>query len=361
MTLPFFEYEPAHAKKGSASRINNERGVALLMTVVIIAIASILVMDLTFRARYDHRHARAFSEGLQGDYILKSGVSIGRLLLEIPKLPGSNGDNLGEPWAVAAAFPNVIPTEIAADTRLSIVDEDGKIDLNALVSASGSSTPPPGSSPPPGAGGSTSYWHDVVTALFQRMGFVRESFDATENRTLGNTGLDAATQVAVIHDWIDRDRDSYAGAGQGDGFEAQAPKQWFFNRPLKSMSELLLIPGLTLERLARISPFVKTGNGGFPRVNINTAPSEVLLALGVPESSVSEILAAQSKGLDDQTLNAVTAGIPQLRSATKLNSNNFSIYVRAEMPNVTRWVKTYVTAQGGAQQRKTQIVKQEFY
>ena len=348
------------------TRHHNERGVALLMTIVIIAIASILVMDLTFRARYDHRHARAFSEGVQGDYILKSGVSIGRILLEVPKLPGSNGDNLGEPWAVAAAFPNVIPTEIAADTRLAIVDEDGKIDLNAPVSV-GSSQPPPGSTQPPGQGGqagqggATTYWQDVETSLFQKLGFVREPYDARENRTRGNTGLDAATQVAVIDDWVDRDRDSFSGAGRGAGLAPQAPKQWFLNRPLKSMSELLLVPGISLERASRIAPFVKAGNGGFPRININTAPSEVLLALGVPESSVSEILAAQSKGLDDQTLNALTAGLPQLRSATKLNSNNFSIYVRAEMPNVTRWVKAYVTAQGGAQQRKTQVVKQEFY
>lgn len=359
-------------------QIDDERGLALIMTVFVIALATILVFELGATTRFDQRMSRRFSEGLQAEYMLKSALNLGRLLVEAPKLEGIQEDWLGEPWALVAATQSLPISGFLGTPRLMIVDEDGKIDLNAIAPPPSAGQTPFGSLQPesptgPGPSGPTPaeqaelFWKSSLSELFQRAGFQREQYDASEARTLGNIGFAANDQVAVLSDFIDRDGDSYRSAlFNGEGIESSADKGVFLNRPLKSLTELLLVPGITMERIARIAPYVRVSQNTFSassaRININTAPLEVLIALGFPENQALEMIQQRANlPITNEILTTLVEGDTQLKERTKVTSSEFSIYARVVMPSVTRWMRAVVATQGPVINRRSNIRIIEFY
>ncbi len=351
----------------------NEQGFALILTLFVIALATILVLDFSAETLAYQKLSRAHTERLQADYMLKSTMNVARLLLELPKLQelGDDGsvrtiseDWLGEPWALVAAAPVLLG--FPGNPRLTIVDESGKIDLNAIASANNRANIPPTNqnqaNPNTGTGllADNIFWMDAMSKLFSQAGFVRERYEEDTNRTLGDAGYSADDQVAVIHDWIDADRNSHSAAGfPGEGIESSNDKTWFYNRPLRSITELAAVPGMTLERLSRVAPFLRinrrTGSGN-SRININTAPRSVLLALGFEETQVLEIVEQRSRGpISAAQLQTLVAGNPFLSRNTTTRSSQFTAYARVEYANVTRWAKALIEVQGGAQRRRTTI------
>lgn len=344
--------------------LRNERGVALLMTIFVVSLATILVIDMGYRLRFDARSSRAFTEGVQAEYIVKSGLNLGRALLELPKLDGIKEDWLGEPWALIASAPSLPISGFVGEPRLAIVDEEGKIDLNAILdnSAAGQQTGFAGFAAAPQGGNSEAslFWKHTLRNLFDRQGFVREQYPPEQYRTPGNIAYDAADQVAVLQDWIDTDTLPYSSASfPGDGAESDQFRNLFYNRPLRNLMELPVVPGMVLERVRRIAPYVRvspTPPGVARQINVNTAPIEVLLALGFMESQAVE-LAQQRLNLPitREILETLVAGDPELKRYTKVSSTEFSIYSRVVMPNVTRWLRAVVNVQG--QQKRRTIIR----
>ena len=344
------------------------------MTVFVVALATILVIDLGYRMRFDMRASRAFSEGIQGEYILKSGLSLGRALLELPKLEGINEDWLGEPWAIVASAPSLPISGVQGDPRLTIVDEEGKIDLNWILEqqsqntgATGQNTfsgfnSSPTTNPTAAATEVPLYWKNTLRNLFEDVGFTREQFDPEQFRTPGNVSYPPADQVAVLQDWIDTDTNSYGNASfNGEGVESPQSKTLFYNRPLKNLMELAAVPGMTRERIRLIAPYVRVSpipSAATQRqININTAPYKVLVAIGFPESQALEIVQQrQNLPYTKEMLDTLVEGDVQLKRFTKVSSTEFSIYCRVVMPNTTKWLHAIVTAQG-TQKRKT-VVRQ---
>src|SRR5262249_26519303 len=142
-------------------------------------------------------------------------------------------------------------------------------------------------------------WRDRFSLLFNELGYEKESYGAGTHRTPGDIGYDFETQVAVLSDWIDEDSTSFSSnTFPGKGFESGAPPGFFFNRELKNINELLLVPGMTRERLSRSMPFIRVNEtaGDSSRVNVNTAKYETLVALGYPETIAQEIVLGQTQG-----------------------------------------------------------------
>ena len=198
------------------------------------------------------------------------------------------------------------------------------------------------------------YWRDVLTQLFGNSGFRNEEYPEEEARTLGNIGFDAGKQVATIHDWIDNNNQSLSDPGfNSQGVESSLDQSFFFNRRLQSLSELALIPGMTLDRLNRVSRFIRTANPSISRININTAPPEVLSAIGFDGSQVEEILQQRidlQGGYDQSTLSLLvqSGGNPNLSRVTSVTSQGFSVFVKIVMPNVTRWAKARFRVTSGS-------------
>lgn len=350
-------------------------GIALLTAIFVIALSTLLVMELSFSTRFDVSATRAFSESIQADYILKSGLNLGRALLELPKEDGRREDWLGEPWnTIGGALAWQIPG-LPGEQRLMVVDEDGKIELNAVASNTAGSNPlnPDGglagsTGTGQGAGGAPIFWKNALRELLTQLGLDRAQYSSNPPRTLGNISFSPSDQVAVIEDWIDADSQSFHNASfNGEGIESGAPKYWFYNRKLRSLSELALIPGMTLDRLERLAQFVRVSPTSYGiytsnRINVNTAHLDTLKAIGFPEAQATEIVQKRADfPIDEELLNTLVAGDAQLKSYTKVNSSLFSVYCRVSMANVSRWLRAIVSVSGGTNRRKTVVQSVEIY
>lgn len=345
------------------SDIAEESGFALLLTVFVIALTTMLVMDFASQVQAFQRSTRGYVESIQSAYILKSTVNLAEVLLQAPKPEDKkNEDWLGDPWSNIAGAPSLPIEGFLGETRLMIVDEDGKLDVNAL---SGGAGPPPaegGEAPDPAA-----YWKNALSDLMSILGFQREQYQTDSFRTLGDTGFDAADQVAVITDWIDRDSESYRnGAFDGQGIESSAEKTWFFNRPLRSLGELAMVPGMTLERVQRLAPFVKVSQSlvatGQRGININTAPFEVLLALGMQQAQAEELLKERlNLPVTQAQVQQLIAADQTLAGRIKTNSTEFTVYARVKTPSRTSWARAVVGVLGQSPRRKTVVRQIEFH
>lgn len=343
---------------------NDERGFALLMTVFVIALATLLVMSFVEETFQYQRVSRNFTERIQATFVLKSSINMAKVLLELPKPKEITEDWLGDIWAgLANGAPPIPLSDVVGECRMMIADESGKIDLNAVVPSGGSfsyGNPYGGSAGSPSGTGSvqpgderSNFWKNVLRELFAQVGFAREQYGDKSGRTAGNMAFDAANQVAVISDWIDADSVSHRSASfPGEGIESSADPTWFYNRSFRSIAELALVPGMTLERVARIAPYVRVSPTGNSRVNVNTAPVPVLLALGFPESQVEEMQRERlNLPITRELLGKLVAGNPQLGQMTTVNSQEFSVYSQVKTANSTRWARATIVIQGAVAQR----------
>ncbi|MBP9838827.1 MAG: general secretion pathway protein GspK, partial [Proteobacteria bacterium] len=202
--------------------------------------------------------------------------------------------------------------------------------------------------------------------LFTNIGMERQQFKKEEFRTLGNAAYSPSDQVAIIADWIDKDKDSFQSSlFDGKGFESTADKGWFFNRKFKNISELANVPGITLNELQYLSKFLKvtiSSLGTNSAININTAPVEVLQAIGFPENQIEEIARQRlSYPYTTQSTAVLTAGNEQLKGKVKFKSSEFSAIARIEMPTKVFWVKSRITMLPGVGNRRAKIDSYEFY
>ena len=329
----------------------DERGVALLLVIFIIALGTILVFELGRTSRYDSKSARAFAERVQGNYVIRSGFNLAQIILAVPKLTGSKEDWLGDIWAQIGRAKELPIEGLPGAPRIEIIDESSKLNLNWLGLA--------------GTNGDN--WRSRFVDLFQQLGFVQESFSNEEARTVGNTSYSDSDQVAVISDWIDVDKKNFSSrASGGKGFEATAPAGWFYNRELKNLNEVLLIPGMTRERVSQLIPFIRvaeTGADSF-KVNVNTAKFETLVSLGYPLSTASDIIVEREKdAIDAQRLKTINAIDANLDKITTTKSSEFSVVVRVRLPNSVRWGRASiaVSGSGGAAPRSTSLQSLELY
>lgn len=321
------------------------------MTLFVVTLLTILVMELVDNSQLDLRISRSFSERIQSDYILKSLMNYGRVLIAMPKLEDETGvplaaDSQGDVWAQAQNGVEALAFPGEPETRLQIVDEDSKININAIA-----------------ADDNDHVWKGALKEIFLQQGFSREEFPEEEARTIGNLSYDAEDQVAVIRDWIDPDDESYSALTfSGEGIESASNGELFYNRPLKTLSELLLVPGMTLERIYNIAPYVKVkASASQDLLNINTVSPVTLAALQLDTVIVEQIL--ELRPITQSYLATYRATLPiSLNRILRVESTEFTIYARVVMPNGTRWLRANVTPQGSVQNRQgTDIVELSFY
>ena len=114
-----------------------ERGVALLVTLIIVTLVAIVVLDLNYLVRVEVRSAANFRDEVKAYYLAKSGVTlVGELLRR--DLP----EQAELKRRLLAGVPQTMPFGEDAVT-VRVVDEQGKINLNALVPATATTAPGP--------------------------------------------------------------------------------------------------------------------------------------------------------------------------------------------------------------------------
>ncbi|OGR15405.1 MAG: hypothetical protein A2559_04105, partial [Deltaproteobacteria bacterium RIFOXYD2_FULL_66_9] len=149
-------------------------------------------------------------------------------------------DTLDEIWSRAA-----LPITLGdGEVRVTIEDEERKIDLNRIML-------PNGNAP-----------DDRRLAVFQRL--------------LDTLGIDRAVADAVV-DWLDNDDNPRVGGAESSWYLGLPGPYRAKNDLFDTTGELRLVRGVTDEVFEKLRPFVTVSSSGL--VNINTAPKEVLMSL----------------------------------------------------------------------------------
>lgn len=227
------------------------RGMALLLVLVIVALLTSLLTDLAFSTMVDMRLTETFRDSTRAYYLAKGGINAGRMILQADR---NQYDSLDESWS-----RGVINYPVGeGNVTILIEDLDGKLAINSLVD---------GNNP-----------QSLMVDRFYRL-FVNLQLDAL---------AEPAELTAALIDWLDAGDEPYVEihtdaqrlpvSGAEDLYYWSQPQPYRCkNGPLETLQELSLVKGFTPEIVKLISPFLAVN--GTVQVNVNTASAEVLMAL----------------------------------------------------------------------------------
>jgi len=253
-------------------RRSSERGIALIITLVLVAILVTLVVEVTYSTHVNVRIAATFRDDLSAYYVARSGVELAlavlRMDFEEDQEDVSQGkqstrqDHLGELWAnldeaVTAAQGLEADLFGGGQLFLRIIDEDRKINVNLINQQS---------------------TYPIVERIFL------DSEISEDYRS-------------AIMDWVDENQEETDPGGAETRFYENLDNPYpCKDGPMDTISELRMISGhdeatkkafeafegekgsgdkgkWTLEDLLSAVP----GRG--PNINVNTAPGPVIMAL----------------------------------------------------------------------------------
>jgi general secretion pathway protein K len=212
----------------------NQRGVALLMAMLVVALATVTAVSLVHEQSLSMRktgHIQATENALMYSLGLEDYA---RLFLQKDSA-NSKIDHLQEDWAIG------IPALPIDGGFLSgaLQDEQSKINLNAIVEK------------------------EVEDRL----------------RVLCNNLDVSPVFISALKDWVDSDQDTVDADGAEDDYYTALEQPYrAANRNLTDLSELLLVKGVDREMFEIIAPFVTvlpTPTG----LNLNTIPAEIYKTL----------------------------------------------------------------------------------
>lgn len=224
------------------------RGIALIMAIVTVALVAGIATALISSQWLSIRRTSVMMDSEQGWWVARGVEAWVVGILENDRKE-SQFDALGEAWAQPV---DALPVE-QGFVRGGVVDLQGRFNLNNLD--------------PRIAG-------EKYPQQFRNL--LRNLADVELPQ-----GLDAA-----VRDWIDADQDvnSMNGAEDAEYLNLQPPYR-AANQPFTVVSELLAIRGMTAQVYERLRPLVavlparKAQVPAPTKINVNTAPLEVLRAL----------------------------------------------------------------------------------
>lgn len=223
--------------------MRGEKGFALILTLVVTALMVAVAAELIHQVYVDTTLSRGFRDGQQASLLAESGIDGGTKLLQT-LLSNKTYNSLSDSWAKPFRLDDETGSiEIIAE------DENGKINLNGLVQQNEEFEP---------------FTQAALMRLGRRLQIPEDVWGA-------------------LADWLDRNELPRSGGAEAPYYRTQKPPYAPRNEGLKTLSELSLVRGFTPEIVAKLRPFVTihAEQPGAPlsRININTAPKEVIAAL----------------------------------------------------------------------------------
>jgi general secretion pathway protein K len=283
--------------------MREERGFALVLTLVVTAILVALVVEFITEVYVDTSSRQYAVDGQQASLLADSGMT-GSIKLLQKELVGKGYSSLQDRWAT----PLVLEEE-KGTLRVTVEEENGKLSLNHVALPNGTFN---------------DAYFGIATRLLKKLGLSTDLCDA-------------------LADWVDENEEPHPGGAESNWYLAQKPPYRAKNSRLESVEELALVKGFSGKPLEQLRPFVTVyaddpASPAAP-ININTAPREVLMALdermtdsladrimeyrkGTPFKSPGEL--ARVSGMESiatglQTLIRTKGSVYRLRSEATVN------------------------------------------
>jgi len=220
--------------------VKNEKGFALVLTLVITALMVAVTTELIHQVYVDTALSRSFRDGQQASLLAESGVTGGLKYLQVTLSSSQTYSLPGAPLK---------QDDETGSIEITWTEESGKINLNDLVYQNGAK-------------------NTDVEKMLKRLGKQLNIRDTVWN---------------ALVDWLDAD-DLPTSSGGAETSYYKTLKQPYSarNGKLATVTELSLVRGFTSDVVAKLQPFVTVYSlqaGGRAKININTAPKEVIMAL----------------------------------------------------------------------------------
>ncbi|MBI4354941.1 MAG: type II secretion system minor pseudopilin GspK [Candidatus Omnitrophica bacterium] len=234
------------------------RGSLLIIALWLMVLLNLFALGLGFRASLELKLVEYQVRSLQARGLALAGVQQALAVIDADATPSVDG--LADTWSVNPQAFDRVPVgqgtftvayalarpEAGGLVFYGLIDEERKLNLNALKAND---------------------WR-----LLERL-----------------PGMTQETAQAIA-DFVDTDPYALLPDGAEDEYyEGLEPAYKAKQAPLDALEELRLVKGMTPELYERLLPYVTIYTQG-QAVNVNTAPPEVLQALGMPDTVVERIL-----------------------------------------------------------------------
>jgi general secretion pathway protein K len=228
-------------------RRSDERGIALLLTLLVLTLLVALILEFDAEARREYRDAAAFRDNFKATVLARAAVQAARGVLQQDFMKDKQAGQFFDAPTDLWAFPLTNYAIGDGLVNAQIEDERGKLNLNDLA-----------------AGG------DPMSRKV-KVSRVKRLFELLQI----NPDL-----VDAIVDWVDQEEVPEAAGAESLYYQTLRPSYRAANAPLQTLLELRLIKGMTPDIITKLSRVVTVyppeGEG---RVNVNTADPLVLQAL----------------------------------------------------------------------------------
>lgn len=300
-----------------------QEGAALIMTLLVVAIATLLAVSLADRNQLDIRRTSIHLHNDQAIYIAK-GMEAWAIGVLDDDMAETEIDHPSEAWSIAIE-PEAIE---GGSVQGKIIDLQGRFNLNNLVKEGKAN-------------------NDQVK-LFQKL--------------LENLKLEPQLADSLI-DWLDKDSEIRFPAGAEDAhYLNQVPARRTANTLLTSIRELEFIKGYDEKIVAQLAPYVCTLPGQ-TKINLNTAPAQILSIL-VPElpqqsaKSLAESIASKpiSKIEDFLEIPSIKVNKNELVSA-QLTSSHFMLVSEVNYGEMNRKLYSLIIRN---EQGKSRVASRSF-
>ena len=305
----------------------DERGVALVLALAVIALLVSLVVDFSYTMMIDLTLAANLRDEHKAFYVARSGIEMARHILQEDD---PDYDSLDEEWALFDEHPGYLSEDDEGRFKGTIEDEASKIAINTLIGAD-----------------------DTVDET--RRGQLERLFGLLE--------LDLALLDCII-DWLDFNNNTKDFGAEDAYYEALSPPYPCKDGSLASIEELLLVKGMTEEILygteekKGLIHYLTIYSNDDGRVNINTASAEVLQSLSedITENLAQAIVDYRQeepfkdiKYDDIKHLPGMTLEIfNQIRDQSDVKSSNFSLRVEGEVRGIKKGIFVVLKREGEA-------------
>jgi len=272
-------------KSFATSHPQHQKGILLIVVLLIVALVSVLATETFSRITMDQRRSANIQQSSQAYYFALGAEELAMQILQRTfdgkdVLPGSanqgegtnaggkggaNGNgkdksktiNLSQPWAQKGM---VFPIE-GGQLAGSIEDMSACFNINALIDQ------------PINQGATLSLGSDpnkplILQSMLERLfkDILQDSDQTTSPEAL----------VAALRDWLDTDQEPYGSYGAEDSvYQSKSPSYLTGNTLIGSVEELRTIEGFTPEIVERLSPYLcALPDTQMKSLNVNTITKE---------------------------------------------------------------------------------------
>jgi general secretion pathway protein K len=251
---------------------DSQRGVALIMAIIVVAIGTMIAVSLIWRGTLDLRRTESALAADQGLMYVQGAEAWAADILRQDLVDSPNSDNLGELWAT-----ELPPLPVDGGTiQGRLEDLQGRFNLNNLIDARGNES-------------------KLAVGQFERL--------------LTSVDADPALAGAVV-DWLDPDTNlRFPSGGEDEAYSEGDPPYRTANSMITSTSELMAVTGFDRDTYRRLAPYITVLPSG-TKLNVNTASAVVLASLSANiDASTAESLVEQRGDAEFMDIDGTFAGL----------------------------------------------------